>query len=258
MSDYKFGQPVRSEADGTDARLHTKIVDGLNPALRAEVDSDKNLHVELHGNDPAGIDRIVRTSEIGALTPDGVYDATNNTKPGNIGIIAAIRNATPDDTTQIMRLTAVQGSAPNTVYALDVSIHDEAGNPFTASNPMPVTVVDSEGTERDDYFVEADVAGDATSNHIYTVPAAVTLKLSRVWASASGRMKIEVQVETGVATNLYTTRFVGYNSVSHPNIDVEITENITVATGVRVRVIRTNRDNQPQDLHSTISGHEIS
>ena len=34
-------------------------------------------------------------------------------------------------------------------------------------------------------------------------------------------------------------------------------EPITVATGVRVRVIRTNLDNQPQDLYSTISGHEV-
>lgn len=256
MADYNSSLPVRSEADGTDERLHAKIVDGANPAQRMTVDADLNAHVEMHGNDPAGVDRVVRTSEAGALTPDGVYDAATNTKPGNLGLIASQRNAAPSDSTQTERLTSITDSG-GTVKALDISLHDEAGEPFTASNPLPVTFVDSEGVEVNDYNTGAAVAAGASSVHLYTVTALKTLKLSQIDASASGKMKVVIAVETGVATGVYTTKFVRFNSTANPNVALDIKENITVAAGVRVQVTRTNLDNQPQDLYSTICGHEI-
>lgn len=254
MADYNSGLSVRTEADGTDERLHVKIVDGTTPSQRATVDTDGNVHNEAHGNDPTGTDRVLRLSELGALTPDGVYHAANNTKPGNIGLIASTRTATPDDTTQTQRLTSVTNS---TKRLLDVAIHDENGAVFSASNPLPVTSVDSEGTEVNDYATGAAVAAAATSNHDYTVTAATTLKLSQIWATASGKMKVVISIETGVATGIFTTKFVAFNSTANPNIHMPVNENITVAAGVKVRVARTNLDNQAQDLYSTISGHEI-
>lgn len=256
MADYDSGLPIRTEADGTDERVHVKIVDGTSPAVnQMTVDSDKNAHVEVHGNNPAGGDETLRLSEIGALTPDGVYDGTNNTKPGNVGIIASQRNATPGDSTQTQRLTSVTNG---TKRLLDISMHDENGDAYSATNPLPVTSVDSEGDEINNFLASpVDVAVNASENHDYTVSALKTLKLSQVWASASGKMKIEVQIETGVATGSFVTRFVGFNSTASPNIEIPIRENIAVAAGVRVRVIRTNRDNQPMALYSTISGHEI-
>ncbi len=255
MSDYNSSLPVRSQADGADERLHVKIRDSANPALGSTVDSDGNLHTEMHGNDPAGTDRVVRTSELGALTPDGVYNVTNNTKPGNVGIITHTRSASPGDTTQNKRPTSITGA--NNREAVDVAITDEDGNPFTPNNPLPVTWSDSEGTEINDYNTAAALAAAGTSNHDYTVTALKTLKLSQVVATGSGKMKIEVQVESGVATNSFATKFVAFNSTSAPNMMIDIKENITVAAGVRVRVIRTNRDNQAQDVYSTICGHEI-
>lgn len=258
MSDYNSGLPIRSEADGTDERVHSKIVGsptGVSPATnQAAVDNDKNLHVESHGNDPAGVDRVIRVSELGAQTPDGVYDVANNTKPGNVGLIASTRTATPGDTTQTQRITSVTNS---TKRLLDIAIHDESGAAFSESNPLPVTMVDSEGTEVNDYNTVAALAAAGTSNHDYTVTALKTLKLSQIWASASGKMKIEVQVETGVATGVFSTKFVGFNSTADANIQIPVNENISVAAGVRVRIIRTNKDNQAQDLYTTISGHEI-
>jgi len=253
MSDYNSGLPVRTEADGTDERLHAKIVDGADPTKRMTVDSDLNAHVEVHGNNPTGGDEVLRLSEIGALTPDGVYDASNNTKPGNSGLIASTRNATPSDTTQTQRITSITNALKR---LLDVSIHDEDGNAFSASNPLPVTSVDSEGVEVNDYGMDTVAAG-ASATHDYTVTALKTLKLSQVWASASGKMKIEIKIETAVASGVYTTKYVGFNSTANPNIDVPVKENITVAAGVRVRVIRSNLDKQSQDLYTTIGGHEI-
>jgi hypothetical protein len=255
MSDYNSGLPVRSEADGVDEKVIVKITDGqMGGTNQMTVDSDQNAHVEIHGNDPAGTDRVVRTSELGALTPDGVYDVSNNSKPGNSGLIASSRTLTPDDTTQTERITSI---ANDIKRLLDVSIHDEDGNAFSASNPLPVTSVDSEGTEVNNFLKSTAVAAAASVNHDYTVTAAMTLKLSQIWASASGKMKIEVQIETAAASGTFVTRFVGFNSTANPNVDLMVKENIAVVTGAKVRVIRTNLDNQAQDLYSTISGHEI-
>lgn len=254
MADYNSSLPVRSEADGADERLHVKIVDGSTPAQRAIVDTDGNLHIEMHGDDPAGTDRVVRTSELGALTPDGIYDVADNTMPGNMGLIAHSRNAAPDETTQTERLTSIQ-SADSTVRALDMSLHDEDGEPYSNSNPLPVTISESEGTEVNDYNTAAAVAAAAVSNHDYT--AVGDFIFTQFHATASGKCKLQVAIETAVASGVFNNRFVMFNSTSTPNMSLTLREPITVAAGVRVRLIRTNLDNQAQDLYSTITGHEV-
>ena len=101
------------------------------------------------------------------------------------------------------------------------------------------------------------VAAGATDNHDYTVTAAKTLKLSKIMASASGKIKVEVQIETAPASGTYASKFVKFNSTAEPNLDFDIKELITVPAGTKVRVIITNREPQAQDVYSTISGHEI-
>lgn len=125
------------------------------------------------------------------------------------------------------------------------------------SLPLPVTIsVDSPGTEIDAYNTASAVAAGASSNHDYTVTALKTLLLTQIEASASGKMKIEVQVETGVASGVFATRFVQFNSTNSPNCSIKIGPVIAVAAGVRVRVIRTNKDLLAQDVYSTIMGQE--
>jgi len=260
MSDYNSGLPVRSEADGVDEKVIVKITDGqMGGTNQMTVDTDQNAHVEMHGNDPAGVDRVLRTSELGAMNVDGDYDASNNSVPASVGVIWHDRAGTTADIHQNFRPTGIQGTANGDVHAIDVSLFDEAGNAYSDTNPLPVTFVDNEGSEVNDYNNNGGVAVAAGSsdNHDYTVTAAKTLKLSKIWAAASGKLKIEVQVETGVGTDAWATKFVGFNSTANPNIPLDINENIAVAAGVRVRVIRTNKDNQSQDVYSTICGHEI-
>ncbi len=252
MADQNTGLPVRTEADGTDERLHAKIVDGLTPAQRMEVDTDRNAHVEIHGNDPAAVDRVVRTSELGALTPDGVYHAANNTKPGNSGMIAHTRSATPGDTTQNKRVTSVTGAGNR--EALDVALSDETGTPYSTTNPLPVTLTDSEGTEVNDHAQSAATVVAASVNHEYTAIGVFVLTAWR--GCASGKMKAELSVETGLATGIFANKFVEFNSTANPNVGHELREPIRVAAGVKVRLKKTNLDNQAQDLYSTIVGHE--
>lgn len=258
MADQDTSLPVRTQADGPDERLHVKVVDGTSPSVnQMQVDADKAAKTLATGHDPGGVNRTLRTSERGAMTPDGLYDATNNTVPGNTGLIASSRNAAPSDTTQTQRLTAVTGTTPNTVRALDIALHDALGNPFSETNALPVTVTESSGTAVNDYKDAASIAAAATDNHDYTVTALKTLYLTQVEASASGKAKMVISVETGVATGVFTPKWTQFNSTSETNMHLTIKEPIAVAAGVRVRVALTNRDNQAQDLYSTISGHEV-
>lgn len=253
MSDQNTSLPVRTEGD-LQEKIQSKIVDYVDPTLGMEVDSDKNAHVEIHGNDPTGTDKVVKLSESGNVALDGVYDVANNTIPSSVGLVAAIRNATPGLAQMLQRLTSVTNGLKR---LLDVSIHDENGDAFSASNPLPVTISDSEGVEVNDFLQSTAVAVAATADHDYTVTALKTLKLSEILSSASGKMKTEVKIETGVGTGIFTTKAVQFNSTANPNCPFMIVENITVAAGVKVRVSMTNLDNQPQNLYSTISGHEI-
>ena len=96
MADYNSGLPIRSEADGADERVQVKVVDSTNPdTQQMTVDTDGNLHAEAHGNDPSGVDRVLRTSEEGHANVSGLYDVAQNTDPANIGLIAHSRSATP-------------------------------------------------------------------------------------------------------------------------------------------------------------------
>lgn len=253
MADYNSSLPIRTEGDPQE-KVQSKIVDFTNPSIGQIVDSDGNSHVEMHGNNPAGSDEVLRLSELGAITPDGVYDAVNNSKPGNVGLIASVRDANPSDTTQTQRLTSTtQGSK----RLLDIALHDEDGNVFSASNPLPVTSVDSEGVEVNSFVTSASVAAGASVDADYTVSAGKTLKLSQIHVSASGKLKAEIKVETAAGSGTFATKFVKFNSTANPNIEASVYENIAVPAGAKVRVTITNRDTSPMDLYSTICGHEI-
>lgn len=253
MADYNSSLPIRTEGD-THEKVQSKIVDFADPTKGQVVDVDGNAHVEMHGNDPTSSDQVLRLSEQGALTPDGVYDAVGNSKPGNIGLVASERNASPSDNTQTQRLTSVtQGNK----RLLDVSIHDENGQVFSSSNPLPVTSVDSEGDEVNAFDTATEVAAGSSADIEYVVSAGKILKLSQIHVSASGKLKVVIKVESAAGSGSFATKFVMFNSSANPNILASIHENVSVSAGAKVRVTITNRDTSPMDLYCTICGHEI-
>jgi hypothetical protein len=243
--------PVRTQ-DDLDERMQSKIIDYLVPTQGMQVDLDKNAHVEVHGNNPAAGDEVLRLSELGAITPDGVYDVANNTKPGNLGLIGHVRNAAPSDAHQTERITSITNGS---VKALDISLHDEAGAAYSPSNPMPVTFAESEGVEFHDPHGGTDVAKDASETHEYTATA--DLLVTGYHGSASGKMKMVCAVETGVLTGIYVNRYVHFNSTANPDIDKILTEPIKLLNGQKIRLIKTNRDNDVMPLYSTIAGHTV-
>lgn len=256
MSDYNSALPIRSEADGADERVQVKLVDANNPdTQQMEVDTDGNAHVEMHGNDPSNTDRVLRTSELGALTPDGLYDVSTNTKPGNTGLIANTRSASPSDSTQTERLTSIEDSS-GAVRALDISLHDESGEPYSFTNPLPVFQTESEGDEIEDYNTSSSVAKDASVNHDYTISAGKLFLGVSLSVSGSGKLKAELQKETAAASGVYNTVEVKFNSTANTNIEFNLYKIFKQIEGANVRVVITNRDQQAQDLYSTLRGIE--
>jgi hypothetical protein len=130
------------------------------------------------------------------------------------------------------------------------NLYDSTGTAFSSSNPLPVLITSEiPGSSISDYAT-ATVAAGATSNHDYTVTTGKTFYLNQIEASASGKMKIEVKVN-GVS------KFVQFNSTATPNMHIELESPISAAAGQVVRIIMTNRDNQSDDLYSTICGYEV-
>jgi hypothetical protein len=145
----------------------------------------------------------------------------------------------------------VSGSAVNA----DLRI---AGAAVTTLNPVPVVMSTAiPGTAIQDYATGSAIAAGASSTHDYTVSALKSLQLSRVWSSASGKIKVQVQYETAAASGVFNTKFVGFNSTANPNIDITVAAPFTQVTGAKIRVIITNLDKAAEDVYSTIEGTEV-
>lgn len=249
MSDYPSSLPVRTEADA-DERLQSKIVDYTSPANGLTVDSDGNAHTEVHGNraDDAA-DVALLLSETGRVNPDGVYEADDNSKPAHVGMIGHTRSATPSDSDQVKRVTAVSN---DTVHALDVAIHDASGAPFSASNPFPVQPLPLSGVRVHDYK-GGEIVKDATDNHDITV-ATSALNVYKILFAASGRGRYVVQVDPDGVTG-FATVAVGYTSTSKQIDEIDFNGvPLQIAVGGIIRVARTNQDKSAMDMHSTIVG----
>lgn len=161
-------------------------------------------------------------------------------------------NATPWN----INIADVSGATTSALNPLFVEITLGATGSISAVNPLPV-VFETGGTPVNDFKDAASIAAGASNNHDYTVTAGKTLTLKQVESSASGKAKMLLAVETGVATNVFTSYFTQFNSTATSDMSVILQAPIAVAAGVRVRVTMSNRDNQAQDLYSTICGTEL-
>jgi len=130
-------------------------------------------------------------------------------------------------------------------------------DPNSELNPIYVQEVTTgvSGSEVHDYDTDTVIAS-GTSNHDYTV-ANSTFLLKSIIVSASGNCKFEIQVGAlaslvTVAVGFLTGREGDTKQINfEPAIEVPVT-----GTGT-VRIIRTNRQNQSQDLYSTIIGNDV-
>lgn len=234
--DNTYGLAVRSQADGSDARVHVKIVDKTSPTTQQmTVDTDSNAHVESHGNNPTGADTVLLLSEEGAPNTDGVYDATHNTIPSTSQTVVSTRNATVDKTKQNLRQTGIQNG---TVIAADVSLYDENGAPFTQTNPLPVSIQNAE-TGTPVHLFESTTTpvavGTPQSMSMAALVAALTLK--QLTLSASSKTKFTIfRGPSGSPVQMYTV----FNSEANPTIIVPVPSNCVLAIGEILTVTCTS------------------
>lgn len=283
MADYDSSLPVRTEDAGD---VIAKIADATTPSQQLAVAADGSIAV----TDNAGSltvdavdldirDLVFATDKVDASGSEVSLDAptlaalesitvqnpagasaVNIQDGGNSITVDAVdldvrdlvfATDKVDVTGSSVTVTATQLDIDNlnaTDDAVAAHLFDEAGVAFSAANPLPVVFEQGFGTEVNNYNTAAAVAGGATSNHDLVITGDFLLK--RVLASASGKLKIEVQVDTGLG---YNTVAVAFNSTANPNIVLEFAP-VQLANTDDVRIIRTNRDNQAQDVYSTIVG----
>lgn len=243
--DFNSSLPVRTENAGD---VIIKVADATVTSQQLKIESDGSVN-----------------------TNSKITDGTDTLAINNDGSINSVVSATNLDirdlvfATDKVDVTGSDVTVSNTVTVqstnLDIrdlthvtdSIKVGDGTDFLAINSdgsINAVIQEDAGTERVNYDTTASVAAGASDNHdfVFTNQA----KLYQVQASASGKLKAEVQIETGAATNVFNTVMVGFNSTANPNIDLIFTKYALVPAGARVRVIRTNRDNQAQDVYSTI------
>ena len=261
-SDTDLGQRVYSNVDGADGRVQAKIVGhATDPTLGAGaqfqqlVDADGNARVLVQGNDENGDNQTVRLSKQGAVGVDGVYDAINNPNPALIGLVGMTRNAAPGEADQVQRVT-VKPNADGSVRSLDISLHDEAGEPYTTKNPLPCVLSESEGQEVANENTAVDLAAAATDTHDYSVANGASFRLKQVLAGCAGDFKMDILIGDGASPEVFTRKALRYGTPSK-DASVVFAEPIVVAGTVNtttVRVIRTNKDNKQTDVSTTIVG----
>jgi hypothetical protein len=256
MSDYNSQLPVRSKQD-LDERLLVKLQDGDNPSgsdATATV-TEKKLHVRVHSEDSDGNDLQPLLSQEGHVQSNGDYDATTNKRPSSQGLIASDRDASPSETTMNKRPTAVVGNDDK--VALDVAISDSSGNRIDEDNPLPVYVTESPGEEIEDFDEAVDVATTASANHDYVVTALKEFRWLNIEASASGKAKFELQIETAASSGVFETKNVKFNSTANPNVEFKLLRGQSIQENVTIRLVKTNLDEQAQSIYSTFNGVEI-
>lgn len=117
------------------------------------------------------------------------------------------------------------------------------------AEPIKVELVQSSGDEIHD-SKDTSVAGSGVDNHDYTVPVNKVFEFEGILGSASGLIKVEIQFSLdGLAFSEIGARF----NDRPPGIDCSFrTKNIPA--GGKVRLIRTNRQNQAFNVSTTILG----
>lgn len=244
MSDFNSELPVRTQTNGD---VVVKLVDGTTVSQAAAVDTAGNVSTNLGKVGGTATDTNNGTTSAGTQRVTLSSDSTGQ-----------VKLATGSNT--IGQLTANQSVNTAQVAGTTTSVNTGNADAGTqrvvlASNQPSIAVnVTTGGTDICDYNTAAAVAASGTSTHTYTVTTGKTLTLGKCYATASGKMKITVQVDLGAGL---VTKFIGFNSTANPDIIFDLGSfGISVASTKTVAIIRQNNDNQAQDVYSTIIGSE--
>jgi hypothetical protein len=218
MADYDSSLPVRTETAGD---VDIFISDATTSTQKLQVNADGSAEVN-----------------------QKKLDATTD----NVAISDGTNSATVNVSGQLLVKDDDLDASTDSVQA---NLKDGSGNDYTASNPLPVVFTpDGAGDEIVDFNTSAAVAKDASVNHDYTVSVGKSFIGEEAWVSGSGKLKVELLINGA-------TSWVGFNSTSNPNVRIPLEKMAKAGATEVIRFTITNRDNQAQDVYSTLTGSEV-
>ena len=289
MADYDSSLPVRTENDGD---VVSKIADATIPSQQLAVNADGSVNITDNGGsitvdgvdlDIRDLDHVSDSVSIGDGTEIAAVNASNELQVRDDDANTALSTIAGDTTSLdakfvdgndigdvtinngagVAAVNIQDGGNSITVDATDLDIRDLSASQdnvaisdgtdtlaVNADGSINVNVTSSAvGTEICDYQTSASVAKDSSVNHDYTVSGGVTFYGEEAFISGSGKLKVELLVDGA-------TKFVGFNSTANPNVRIPLEKIVTAGAAEVVRLTITNRDNQPQDVYSTLLGDE--
>lgn len=245
MSDFNSSLPIRTETNGD---VVVKVVDGTVTSQALAVDAAGKVYAKL--NDGSGNDITSQANGAQRALDVGINVAGVQIDPRQVRALTAADVVTVEEIVQPLP------AGTNLLGGTDIYV---GGVIASDTNPVPVSMSAAPlGDVVNNYNTAAALAAAGTSNHTYTITSTKSFQGKKIHAASSGKLKIEVQTSPdGVA---FSTIFVAFNSTATPNIDVDMDQILflqAAGTGAAIRVIRTNKDSQAQDVYSTISGIEV-
>jgi len=278
MSDINTQLPIRTDNPGD---VIVKIADATTPSQQLLVNADGSINVNASATNldirdlSAAQDNVAisdGTDKL-AVNTDGSLNITDN--GGSLTVDATnldIRDlafatdkvdvsgssVTVSGTVSVSGTVDVSGSSV-TVSATDLDIRNLSASQdnvaisdgtdtlaINADGSLNVAIVGG-GTAVNEFQTNSAVAVDSSVTHTYTAIGA--FKLTQIKATSSGKMKLEVKAN-GV------TKFVEFGTAAYPNLDITLSSPLTIAAAQTIEVVLTNKDINPQNLYSTISGIE--
>lgn len=191
---------------------------------------------------------------LGAVTTAAPTYTTAQTSPLSLNTAGGLR---VDGSGSTQPISAASALPENLTQVAGTAVDVNTGNASAgtlrvvlASN-QPTINVNTNPTDKTnvfDYNTASSIASNATSTHTYTPGS--TVFLSQISASASGKMKVEIQYGT---TGAETTRMVKFTTPGGGLSAVwTLPEPLSVTAAQSIKIIRTNMDNQAQDVYSTV------
>lgn len=274
------GSSLTVDANNLDIRDLTSASDSVSVLQATHDNLNANANLQVGNTDVANGNPVPVSDAGGSLTVDAtdldirnLLFATDKVDVSGSAITAVVSatdldirnlsasqdNVAISDGTDTLAINA-DGSINSVVTATDLDIRNLShaqdsikvgdGTDFLAINTDgSINVVISDltpGTSVNDYATGAAIAAGADSVHTYTSTG--NFNLTQIEASATGKMKVVVQVNGA-------TKFVGFNSTANPNVSFMLSQPALATNTQTIVVTITNKEVSAQDVYSTISGY---
>lgn len=243
------GTNTAPTADVAARASFTKVTDGTNTQVTFDVVGRAGFVKVTDGTNTAAVKaastQAAATDPAMVVRPMMPTDGTNVQPVGDAAARASFVKVTDGTNTQVTFDVAARAGF--------VRLTDGTNPLGTSTNPIFVNVTNAvSASEVQDYKTTAAVASAATDNHDYA-SVTTTFLLKRVFASASGAIKVVVSV--GPVASL-VAKAAGFTSMANPNLDLVFDPplEVPVASTGTTRVAITNRELSAMDVYSTIYG----